>query len=121
MRGDGELEMGSFDGTTAQVVVTTVGALIALGLVVFYLVMLLARRIWRWITGSGKAVSKEAARSADSVIIPLPLSRDVTSADFLVVKSNLMAVMRQIEDLERRSRAQGANQNDTNVLRMRHG
>jgi len=78
------------------------GALVA-ALVLLYLLALLARRTWAWVKGgNGKAKSARTVSPVQEPLLHLSSSPAVTTADFLVVKSNLLTVIRQIEDLERR-------------------
>ena len=93
----------------AVAVVTIIAALLC---AFFYL----ARRTWAWIVGAPKKAEK-AVPPAQEPIVPLSNSPVVTSADFLVVKSNMLTVFRQIEDLERRMKY-GHSQQAT-VIKMK--
>jgi 5-bromo-4-chloroindolyl phosphate hydrolysis protein len=80
------------------------GVVLAVGLILFFTVVLLGRAVWRWITGSGKQSRQEQKQElrheGAQQINPIGLS----AADLFVIRSNLNAVARQIEDLERRLR-----------------
>jgi len=95
--------MDSINATNDQLAVLALlgGALVAT-LVLLYLLALLARRTWGWIKGNGKAKSSRTVPPSQEPLLQLSSSPTVTTADFLVVKTNLLTVIRQIEDLERR-------------------
>jgi hypothetical protein len=80
------------------------GVVLAVGLILFFIVVLLGRAVWRWIMGSGKQgrrnQKQEPSFEGAGQINPAALS----AADLFVIRSNLNSVARQIEDLERRLR-----------------
>lgn len=77
-------------------------ALLALG--VFFALLRLATGVGRWVSGGSRPPSSPppAARPA------APFDATVTAADLVAIRSNLDAVSRQIEDLERRLRLSAA-------------
>jgi len=96
--------MDSINVTNDQLAVLALlgGALVA-ALVLLYLLALLARRTWAWVKGdTSRPASRTSASPNQQSLQQLSSSPVVTTADFLVVKSNLLTVIRQIEDLERR-------------------
>ncbi len=80
------------------------GIVLAVGLILFFLALLLGHAVWRWITGYGRRSrldqKQESKFEAPEQIHPT----GVSASDLFVIRSNLNAVARQIEDLERRLR-----------------
>jgi hypothetical protein len=80
------------------------GVVLAVGLILFFIFVMLGRALWRWVTGSGKQGRQEQKQESRcegaQQINPVGLS----AADLFVIRSNLNALARQIEDLERRLR-----------------
>jgi 5-bromo-4-chloroindolyl phosphate hydrolysis protein len=80
------------------------GVVLAVGLILFFIFVMLGRALWRWVAGSGKQGRQEQKQEpryeGAQQINPVGLS----AADLFVIRSNLNAVARQIEDLERRLR-----------------
>lgn len=85
--------------------VGVLGVALALGLALLFLLVLLARQVWRWVTG---------ARRQNSQVHRVPSKQDpgsetaafpaTVASDLFTIRSNLAAVARQIEDLERKLR-----------------
>jgi hypothetical protein len=81
--------------------VAILGAAAAVGLGVVFLASRLVRALLRWVVG---------ANSANAVVEPEPAARNpslpqpVCASDLFAVRSNLDAVSRQLEDLERKLR-----------------
>jgi hypothetical protein len=71
-----------------------------IGVALIYLAVALARGVTRWVFGRGGSPEVAPEPSHRSV----PLDPQVTAADLVAIRSNLLAVTRQIEDLERRLR-----------------
>jgi hypothetical protein len=91
------------DGSDQLGSAVTTGIVLAVGLMLFLLLAWLARAVWRWVTGGGsnpkaqrKELKLELGRSLGEV--------GVSASDLFVIRSNLNAVARQVEDLERRLR-----------------
>jgi hypothetical protein len=92
------------DGANQLGSVVTLGIILAVGLMLFFLCAWLVRGIWRWMTGGGRqARDTQKQEPRFDPIKPINIS-GVSAADLFVVRSNLNAVARQIEDLERRLR-----------------
>ncbi len=97
--------LGAFlmDGSDQLGSAVTLGIVGAVGLGVFLLVAWLLRAAWRWMTGSGSKPKVE--RQEPKLELAQPSSASgVTASDLFVIRSNLNAVARQVEDLERRHR-----------------
>lgn len=90
--------------------IAVLGIALALGGGLFVLVAALVKRIWAWMVGSRPHAPKEGRAPGTEPVSGSVLG--VTASDLFVVRSNLNAVSRQVEDLERKLRAieaQGAN------------
>jgi hypothetical protein len=81
----------------------TLGIVVAVGPGVFFLVALLLRAVWRWITGSRRKPKAEMQEPKLELAQPTSAS-GVSASDLFVIRSNLNAVARHVEDLERRLR-----------------
>lgn len=80
-------------------------AAVALGLGFFFLLVLLGRRIWAWmIGGPSRTRSQRKETNKPNPAPEAPYVPMITAADLYAIRSNLDAVSRQIEDLERRLR-----------------
>jgi hypothetical protein len=80
------------------------GIVLAVGLILFFLAVLLGRAVWRWITGTGRQ-SRLNQKQEPKLEAPEQINATgVSASDLFVIRSNLNAVTRQIEDLERRLR-----------------
>jgi hypothetical protein len=79
----------------------TLGLVLAVGLILFSLVAWLVLAIWRWVAGSG---SKPKDGEPKFDLTPAIGASGVSASDLFVIRSNLNAVARQVEDLERRLR-----------------
>jgi hypothetical protein len=79
----------------------TLGIVVAVGLGVFFLVALLLRAVWRWITGSRR---KPKAEMQEPELAQPTSASGVSASDLFIISSNLNAVARHVEDLERRLR-----------------
>ncbi|MEE1610939.1 hypothetical protein [Microvirga sp. CF3016] len=92
------------DGSDQLGSVVTLGIGFAAGLMLFLLIAWLIRAIWRWMIGEGRQI--DHGRKQEPKFDPVkPISPSgVSASDLFVVRSNLNAVARQIEDLERRLR-----------------
>ncbi|MBA1156721.1 hypothetical protein [Microvirga mediterraneensis] len=98
--------MGGSDQLGAAV---TLGIVLAVGLLLFVLVALIVRAIWRWIAGSG---SKPKNQGDEPMLDVKPAigTSGVSASDLFVIRTNLNAVARQVEDLERRLRLASGDQ-----------
>jgi hypothetical protein len=91
------------DGSDQLGSAVTLGIVVAVGIGVFCLVAWLLRAVWRWMTGSRS--TPKAERQKPKLELAQPTSASgVTASDLFVIRSNLNAVARQVEDLERRLR-----------------
>jgi hypothetical protein len=81
------------------------GVALALGLGLLVLIVLLARQVWRWVTGARPQNSQvhgvPSKQDPGSETAPFP---PTIASDLFTIRSNLAAVSRQIEDLERKLR-----------------
>ena len=81
------------------------GVSLALGLGLLFLLVLLARQMWRWVTGARRQNSQvrgdHSRQDPGSETAPYP---STIASDLFTIRSNLAAVSRQIEDLERKLR-----------------
>ena len=85
------------------------GVVLAVGLILFFLIVLLGRAVWRWLTGSGKQ-SRLKAKQEPKLEAPKQLNpTGILASDLFVIRTNLNAVSRQIEDLERSLRLEQAS------------
>jgi len=99
--------MGSISIGTDQLAILAIGGVIVLGSLA--LAAFGAVWTWRWVIGGGKPPKPERPGNVTDMIQRLSSSPDVTAADLFVVKSNLLACVRQVEDLERRLRYREAD------------
>jgi hypothetical protein len=84
--------------------VGVLGVALALGLGLLFLLVLLARQTWRWVTGAhpqnsqGHGTLSNQDPGSETAFPP------TIASDLFTIRSNLAAVSRQIEDLERKLR-----------------
>jgi flagellar biosynthesis/type III secretory pathway M-ring protein FliF/YscJ len=81
----------------------TLGIVLAVGIVVFFLAAWLIRAVWRWMTGGSPKRRDQRQEPKFELAQPTNAS-GVSASDLFVIRSNLNAVARQVEDLERRLR-----------------
>jgi hypothetical protein len=85
--------------------VGVLGVALALGLGLLVLLVLLVRQVWRWVTGARPQNSQvhrgPSKREPGSETAAFP---SAIASDLFTIRSNLAAVSRQIEDLERKLR-----------------
>jgi len=81
----------------------TLGVVLAIGLILFFLVAWLVLAIGRWIAGSGSKPKKQDDEPKLDLKSAIG-SSGVSASDLFVIRSNLNAVARQVEDLERKLR-----------------
>ncbi|MBQ0823834.1 hypothetical protein HPT29_015645 [Microvirga terrae] len=95
------------DGSDQLGSAVTLGIVLAVGVVLVLLLIWLVRAVWRWMMGDTRSAKK--AQKQEPVADPVkPIgSAGVTASDLFVVRSNLNAIARQVEDLERRLRLEG--------------
>ncbi|WP_114945876.1 hypothetical protein [Microvirga calopogonii] len=91
------------DGSDQLGSAVTLGIVLAVGLILFSLIAWLGLAIWRWIAGSGSKSKKQASEPKLDLGPSIDAS-GVSASDLFVIRSNLNAVARQVEDLERRLR-----------------
>ncbi|RDI50396.1 hypothetical protein [Microvirga subterranea] len=100
------------------IVVVLLGAILAIGLALLLLLMLLAKRTWNWITGDRLQPHKREVQPSNAAPISGAASTaGITATDLFVIRSNLEAVSRQIEDLEHKLRQSAKTQ--ANVVELR--
>ena len=107
--------MGGGDQLGAAV---TLGLVLAVGLLLFVLVAWLFRAAWRWIAGSSSKPKNQQDQPALD-LKPAISASGVSASDLFVIRTNLNAVARQVEDLERRLRLGSSDQAKT-VETSRH-
>jgi hypothetical protein len=83
--------------------VVTLGIVLAIGLVLFFLAACLIRAVWRWMIGSGSKHTDQRPEPGLELLQSIDAS-GVSASDLFIIRSNLNAVARQVEDLERRLR-----------------
>ena len=81
--------------------VAVLGAAAAAGLGIMLVLALLLRGLWRWALGNGLSKSSNQPQAGG---LPAPLLNPLAASDLLAIRSNLDAVSRQIEDLEKKLR-----------------
>ena len=91
------------DGSDQLGSAVMLGIVFAVGLVLFFLAAWLVRAVWRWMTGSGSK-PKDQGREPELGLSQSIGATGVSASDLFVIRSNLNAVARQVEDLERRLR-----------------
>jgi flagellar biosynthesis/type III secretory pathway M-ring protein FliF/YscJ len=91
------------DGSDQLGSAVTLGFVVAVGLVLFFLAAWLARAVWRWMTRGGPKQKDQRQEPKLELAQPTNAS-SVSASDLFVIRSNLNAVARQVEDLERRLR-----------------
>jgi hypothetical protein len=92
------------DGSDQISSAVMLGAVLAVGLALFFLLIWLVRGVWRWMTGGGQQ-TRSAQDQEPKFDSAKPINGSAVSAsDLFVVRSNLNAVARQLEDLERKLR-----------------
>ncbi len=85
--------------------VALLGVALALGIGSLFLLVLLARLIWRWMIGARARDSQaHGTFPKQEPMSGTAYGPGVTAADLFTIRSNLNAVSRQIEDLERKLR-----------------
>jgi hypothetical protein len=82
------------------------GVALALGLLVFFVVAVLIRAMWRWMLG-GTQKGRSERQEPQFEATRLSGASGLSASDLFVIKTNLSAVVRQVEDLERRLRLEG--------------
>jgi hypothetical protein len=82
----------------------TLGIALPVGLLSCLMLFWFVRSTWRWIVGKDQGSTSDQWREPEKAS-GQPLSASgVSASDLFVIRSNLNAVARQIEDLERRLR-----------------
>ncbi|MGO4525077.1 hypothetical protein AB4097_09470 [Microvirga sp. 2MCAF35] len=97
------------DGSDQLGSAVTLGIVLAVGLILFSLVAWLVLAVWRWVAGNGsKPRKQEDVPKLD--LQPTAGASGVSASDLFVIRSNLNAVARQVEDLERKLRLASSDQ-----------
>jgi len=81
--------------------VAVLGAAAAAGLGIMLVLALLLRGLWRWALGNGFSKRSNQPQAGG---LPAPLLNPLAASDLLAIRSNLDAVSRQLEDLEKKLR-----------------
>jgi hypothetical protein len=85
------------------IAISLMGVALAFGLGLFYLLVRLARWTWRWVAGARPQSQQQRARTPQQELgSDTAYAAPVSASDLYVIRSNLDAVARQVEDLERR-------------------
>ena len=90
------------------------GAAAALGLGLVFGAAVLVRGLFRWAAGTGSARKPPRVGAAGG---PPPLPGPLAASDLFAIRSNLDAVSRQIEDLERKLRHAPVREGDSRAGR----
>jgi hypothetical protein len=91
------------DGIDQPGSAVTLGIVLAVGIGVFFLAVWLIRAVWRWMTG-GSPKRRDLRQETKLELAQPTNASGVSASDLFVIRSNLNAVARQVEDLERRLR-----------------
>ena len=87
------------------IAISLIGVALASGIGLFYLGVLLLKRTWTGIVGSRpRSQRQEELKPPQELNLGSPHAAPITAADLYVIRSNLDAVSRQVEDLERKLR-----------------
>jgi hypothetical protein len=91
------------DGSDQLGSAVTLGIVMAVGIVAFFVAAWLIRAVWRWMTG-GSPKRRDLRQETKFELAQPTNASGVSASDLFVIRSNLNAVARQVEDLERRLR-----------------
>ncbi len=80
--------------------------------------MFLARRLWVWIVGKPAQSGPDQQKDRNLEATGSTGTTEVTASDLFVIRSNLNAVGRQVEDLERRLRLGSAENTKTKIVEL---
>jgi hypothetical protein len=83
------------------IAISLMGVALAFGLGLFYLLVRLARWTWRWVAGA-RPQQPRARTPQQELGSDTAYAAPVSASDLYVIRSNLDAVARQVEDLERK-------------------
>jgi hypothetical protein len=87
------------------IAISLIGFALALGIGLLYGLVCLARWTWAWVVGAHPQPQKQQGPSPQPERSPrVAHAAPITASDLHVIRSNLDAVSRQVEDLERRLR-----------------
>ncbi len=92
------------DGGDQLSTAIVLGIVLAVGLALFLFLAWFVRGTWRWLTGGGKRIGSAPRQESRFEPVKPINGAGVSASDLFVVRSNLNAVARQVEDLERRLR-----------------
>jgi membrane protein implicated in regulation of membrane protease activity len=85
------------------IAISLMGVALAFGISLFYLLVLLAKWTWRWVAGTRPQSQQPQTRTPQQELgSEAAYAAPVSASDLYVIRSNLDAVARQIEDLERK-------------------
>jgi hypothetical protein len=77
----------------------------ALGAGLFFLLILLTKWTWAWVIGKHPKSQKEQERAPRQKLMSEQAdAHQITASDLYVIRANLDAISRQVEDLERKLR-----------------
>ena len=100
------------------IAVSFMGAALAFGIGLFYLLVLLVKRTWMWVAGASPQPHKQQNHTPQQEpSAGAAYDAPITASDLYVIKSNLAAVSRQVEDLERKLRLNEAH--GTKIVSLR--
>ena len=91
------------DGSDQLGSAVMLGVVFVVGLILLFLAAWLIRAVWRWMIG-GRSKPKGQGREPELGLSQSIGGTGVSASDLFVIRSNLNAVARQVEDLERRLR-----------------
>jgi hypothetical protein len=78
------------------------GIVLVVGLLMCLILFWLVRSTWRWIVGSDQRNRTDPRQELEFGSTQPVSATGISASDLFVIRSNLNAVARQIEDLERR-------------------
>ena len=96
------------DGSDQLGSAVTIGIVLAVGLMLFCVLVWLARAVWRWVTGNSPNPKPQKKEPRPELTQSFG-EAGVSASDLFVIRSNLNAVARQVEDLERRLRLEASS------------
>ncbi|MFC5483202.1 hypothetical protein ACFPNZ_09280 [Microvirga aerilata] len=98
------------------IAISLMGVALAFGTGLFYLLVLLAKRIWTWVAGT-RPQQQQNQTSQQEFSSEVAQAAPITASDLYVIRSNLDAVSRQVEDLERKLRLSDVH--GTNIINLK--
>ena len=101
-------------GWEQMLALAALAAAASVGLGLVFLAAVLVRGLFRWAAGTG---APAARHRVEAVGAPLPPPGALAASDLFAIRSNLDAVSRQLEDLERKLRLSPAPERSLNAGR----